>query len=182
MAAQPLKEALTDTIASIEKDPRKARTVFRASCDLEDGVRCSVKVRDFEPLIIDEPASLGGSDSGMNPVELVLAALGTCQQIVYAAYAAVMGLKLDNVSVEVKGRIDLRGLFGMGEDTPPGYEQIQFETTISSPEPEEKIQQLISLAESRCPVLDIITRPIPVTGKVLLNGATVHAQAWVQEA
>ena len=49
-------------------------------------------------------------------------------------------------------------------------------------EPEDKIQELITLAESRCPVLDIITRPIPVKGKVLLNGAPVHEQAWVQEA
>lgn len=147
MAQDKLKEALTDTIETIQKDPRKARSVFRASCTLEEGVRCSVQVRDFEPIVIDEREALGGTDEGMNPVELVLGALGTCQQIVYAAYASVMGIQLDEVSVDVKGQIDLRGLFGMDEDTPPGYSEIRFETNLSSPEPEERIQELIDIVE-----------------------------------
>ena len=45
-------------------------------------------------MLVDEPRDIGGSDEAINPVELVLVALGTCQEIMYAAYAAVMGIQV----------------------------------------------------------------------------------------
>jgi uncharacterized OsmC-like protein len=181
MGQEDLKTALTTTIASIQKDPKSSKVVFRANTCLEDGVRCSVQVRDFEPLTIDEPAELGGTDAGMNPVELILGALGTCQQIMYAAYASVLGITLEEVSVSCKGHLDLHGLFGLDEQVPAGYSEVRFETQLKSPEPQEKILQLVEVVESHCPVLDILVRPIPVKGKAFLNGEEVHSQEWVVE-
>jgi putative redox protein len=175
-----LKDALTATIAGIQEDARAGRVVFRADTCLEEGVRCSVKVRDFEPLVVDEPQGLGGTDAGMNPVELILGALGTCQQIMYAAYAAVLGVELTELSVRCKGHLDLHGLFGLDEEVPPGYTEIRFETRIESPESEEKILQLIETVESHCPVLDVLVRPIPVHGRALLNGEEIHRQEWAR--
>jgi putative redox protein len=178
MSQELLKNALTETIAAIQKDPKTSKAVFRAECSLEEGVRCSVRVRDFEPLIVDEPTELGGGDTGMNPVELILGALGTCQQIMYAAYAAVLGVRLDSLSVQCKGNLDLHGLFGLDAEVPPGYTEIRFETRIESPEPEERVLQLIETVESHCPVLDILVRPIPIRGKAFLNGIEVHQGEW----
>lgn len=59
-------------------------------------------------LVVDEPPDLGGSDAGPNPVELVLAALGTCQEITYRAYATTLGIPLERVSVNLTGTIDLK--------------------------------------------------------------------------
>lgn len=179
---EALKTALTEVIAGIKKDPKSSKAVFRADCSLEEGVRCSVKVRDFEPLTVDEPQVLGGGDAGMNPVELILGALGTCQQIMYAAYAAVLGLEIEELSVQCKGNLDLHGLFGLDENVPPGYSEIRFETNVKSPESKEKILQLVEIVESHCPVLDIVVRPIPVRGKALLNGEVIHSQEWGAQA
>jgi len=175
---EDLRKSIVSLAAALERDPKSAKVAFRATTSLEDGVRCSVQVREFAPLVVDEPPALGGTDAGMNPVELVLSALGTCQQIVYAAYASVMGIRLDEVSVDCKGHLNLRGLFGIGSEARPGYSEVRFETSITSPEPADRIQELVALAESRCPVLDILTRPIPVRGSVVLNGEHIHQQAW----
>ena len=169
-----LKSTLLQTIQEIKQKPSSGQVVFRADTKLLDGVRCSAKVRDFEEIFVDEPPSLGGNDSSMNPVELILAALGTCQEIMYAAYASVMDIKLNSVSVEVKGKLDLKGLFGMDENIPAGYSSISYVTNISSPEAEEKIEQLVQAVESHCPVQDTLSRPIPVTGKVLLNNNALN--------
>lgn len=179
MPQETLKTALTDTITTIQKNPSKGKVVFRASSCLDDGVRCSVRVREFEPLVIDEPEVLGGTDAGMNPVELVLGALGTCQQIMYAAYASVMGIQFDELSVECRGNLDLRGLFGLDSSVRPGYSEVRFETRITSAEPVERIRELAEAVESHCPVLDIMVRPTPVRGKVVLNGEPVHQQEWI---
>jgi putative redox protein len=52
---------------------------------------------------------LGGADTAPNPVEYILAALGSCQEITYRLYADALGIPLNGVSVELTGAIDLRG-------------------------------------------------------------------------
>lgn len=170
-----LKETLLKTIEGIQKNPDTAKVVFRAETQLVDGVSCTAKVREFDELIIDEPPALGGVDKGMNPVELIAAALGTCQEIMYAAYASVMDIKLDAVSVDVKGRLDLRGLFGLDTSVPAGYGNISYVTQISSQEDNEKIEKLVKAVESHCPVLDTLERPIPVSGTVFHNETELEA-------
>lgn len=164
-----LKATLLQTIEEIKKNPNSAQVVFRANTQLLDGVRCSAKVREFDEIYVDEPPSLGGNDSSMNPVELILAALGTCQEIMYAAYASVMDIKLDAVKVDVKGKLDLQGLFGMNDKIAAGYSGISYITRLSSEESAEKIAALVQAVEAHCPVQDTLMRPIPVKGEVLLN-------------
>ncbi|MGH8670427.1 MAG: OsmC family protein [Burkholderiales bacterium] len=174
MSQAKLKETLQKTMAGIKSNPRAAKVVFRAQTQLDKDVRCSAKVRDFPPMAVDEPPSLGGADAAMNPVELMLVALGTCQEIMYAAYAAVMGIELDEVKVDVKGYLDLRGLFALDENVAAGYTKIQFETRIKSSADPEAIKKLADMVENHCPVLDTLTRAVEVSGKVTLNEGSVY--------
>ena len=176
MSQEALKAALTGTMEAFGKNPNSAKLVFNAKTRLEEGVRCSATVRNFEPMGVDEPPELGGKDTAMNPVELMLVALGTCQEIMYAAYAAVMGIELDSVTVDVKGYLDARGLFGMAE-VPAGYDKIRFDTNISSSASPEQIRQLIETVEAHCPVLDTLTRSVETTGSSYLNGETIDTAA-----
>jgi len=95
-----------------------------------------------------------------------LASLGACQEIIYSAFAAIHGIKLDSVKVEVKGNINLQGLFGLDKNASAGFTDISYETTIQSSASESEIKNLIELVENHCPVLDTLQRPIPITGKV----------------
>lgn len=64
----------------------------------------------------DQAAPLG-EDSGPSPVELVLAALGACQEVVYGVHARLLGIPLEPVTVAVEAEIDLRGFFGGSRGT-----------------------------------------------------------------
>lgn len=174
MSQKDLQNTLLSTIESIKQDPTKAHAVFNATTKLENGVCCSANVRDFPTLTIDEPPALGGNDSGMNPVELVLAALGTCQEIMFAAYAAVIDVQLDEVSVNVSGDLDLHGLFALDESTPAGFHTIEFDVHIQSPSAPETVRQLINMVQAHCPVLDIVRRPVTTNGRAHLNGAMIY--------
>lgn len=173
-SAGDLKERITAFIAAIRDDPALARVTFKASTQLEDGLRCSGRARNLPPIVIDEPRRIGGTDLGMNPVELLLCALGACQEIMYSVYASIMEIELDELQVSCRGKLDLQGLFGI-RDIPAGLTEIEFETHIKSPASKESIVALIERAERSCPIMDTITRPIRSTGKAFLNGTEIHA-------
>ena len=175
MSQESVKQALMSTIEAIQKNPKCSNAVFRASTDLIEDVRCSARIREFAPMSVDEPAALGGTDVAPNPVELVLAALGTCQEIMYSAYASVMGIELTKVSVDVKGYLDLKGLFGMDESVPAGFRKICYETSLESPADSETLRKLVQVVESHCPVYDTLARAVEVTGSVSINGKTEGA-------
>jgi len=175
MSQNALKLALERNITALQDHPAGARLLFKARSRLLDGVRCSAEVRDFPPIIIDEPPELGGGNAGPNPVELILVALAACQEIVYAAYAAVLGVPLEGVEVTAKGHLDLRGLFGLGDSVPVGYQKVTFETALESPADLSTIRELVARVEAHCPVLDTLIRPIEVAGTVTVNGALLDA-------
>jgi len=133
---------------------------FKATAHLQDGVKVKTTARNFE-LIIDEPESLGGTDTGMNPVEALLASLGACQSIVARVYAPKFGVKLDDFRVDVEGELDLDGFFNKS-DVRPGYSDIRYTFTIKTDSPKEKVEEFVRFLESKCPVGDTIANPVNV--------------------
>ena len=165
--------ALATTVGEVRTHLRGASegqttATFHAATRLLGGVTTAARIRQFD-LTIDEPVQLGGSDSGPNPVEVVLAALGTCQEIVYAVYAATLGIPIGELAIDVEGDLDPRGFFGVA-DVAPGFSAVRYNVRIQSSAPPERIRTLVETVNQHCPVLDILQRPLPVDGIVELNG------------
>ncbi|MDH5606199.1 MAG: hypothetical protein OEY93_04875 [Anaerolineae bacterium] len=57
------------------EDIQKHQVTNRARGEMIDHAAAHVYVRDFEPIISDEPPSRGGHDQGPSPLEYILAAL-----------------------------------------------------------------------------------------------------------
>jgi len=175
MSQADVKEALLTTINNLKENPSSSTVVFRAETKWVEDVLCSASIREFPAFFVDEPPELGGQDSASNPVELVLAAFGTCQEIMYSAYASVMDIKLESVKVNVRGYLDLKGLLGLDENVPPGFKRISFETQITSEANEDDLRELIDTVENHCPVLDILSRTQDITGSASVNGKRITA-------
>jgi uncharacterized OsmC-like protein len=157
--AQPIP--LPDVIADIRQHPDHGRLTLTTSGEILDGVRCRATIRQHE-LGIDEPMGIGGTDTGPNPVEIVLAALGTCQAITYRVWAALLEIRLDDVRFETEGDIDLNGFLGLSESTRPGLERIRHTVTLIGPESEARYRELADAVDRHCPVLDIVANPLQV--------------------
>ena len=171
-----LKELIAETQAKFAAEPDAAKATFETRSTLQDGLRSNVSIRQHA-LTVDEPEVLGGNDSGPNPVELILASLGTCQEITYRAYATAMGIPLDNVSVTVEGDIDLRGFFAVDESVRAGYQKIRATVHLESSAGEEQLQQLRDVVNAHCPVLDIVAKPVPVELTLKITQPPVKAAA-----
>lgn len=139
-------------------------TKFEAKLSAKEGLHVSSKIRTHR-LEIDEPKEIGGTDKGPNPVELLLVALGGCQEIVLQFYAEKLGVKVKSVESTVEGNLDLGGFLG----TPgvrPGFQNVKAITKLKAEGDPEKIKQLVKIAEERCPVLDILKNGVPVEVRI----------------
>lgn len=158
---EELRKVIADTQARYKADPTEAQVTFRSESVLQSGLQSHVSMRDHK-LTVDEPEVLGGKDTGPNPVELILGALGSCQEITYRAYATALGIPLDEVSVTLDGDIDLRGFFGVDDSVRPEYGAIRGTVHLTSTAPEADLEMLRGAVNAHCPVLDILTKGVPV--------------------
>ncbi|MCF6321206.1 MAG: OsmC family protein [Rhizobiaceae bacterium] len=151
--------------AKIQEEPSVAETKWSAEVNWKGGFRSEAKIRDFSPTVSDEPPSLGGSDTGPNPVEQVLAALGNCLAVGYAAGATMAGIKLNNLSIKVDGDLDLHTFLGL-KDGNAGFSNILVSVDIDSDASSEALQELHKNVTATSPVGHTLSRSVPVDIKL----------------
>lgn len=145
-----------------------AVTTIKSKTFLKENVLVETEVRGHK-VIIDEPTDLGGTDKGMNPVELLLSALGACQSIVARTSAKKFDIDLQNFWVELEGDIDMDGMLGKS-DVRPGFQTIRYTFHIETSAPEEKIEAYKSFIEAHAPVVDTIANTVNlVSSKVVVE-------------
>lgn len=176
-------DQLFGTINAIKDMPGLARFRFRASNRWVNGGHNTTTVKDFygagqedtsrtTPFVMDadEPAVLLGEDNGANPVEYVMAALAGCLTTSLVYHAAAQGITIESVESSYEGELDLHGFLGLSDKVRNGYESLNVTFRIKADAPEEKLRELVELAQRRSPVFDIVSNPVPVT--VQLANAT----------
>lgn len=133
-----------------------AKTTFKAQMAWSgQGLYCEGDTRGFK-VAVDEPKSLGGTDKAMNPVELLLCALGGCMSICASAFARTAGVDLKGFHVDLEGDLDPAGFQGRNPEVRKGFQQVRYHMHIESPSPAENIERLKKMIEERCPVSDTL--------------------------
>lgn len=168
MSSTAPADALGQLIGALTATPAHARATFAATASLERGLQVDVHARQHT-IAIDEPPTLGGTDLGANPVEVVLGGLIACQAISYQVWAAKLGVALDSVRIEAEGDIDLLGFFGIDDDVRPGFGDIRLKVRLAGPEDAAQYTALADAVDAHCPVLDNLRNPVPVT-RTLVEG------------
>jgi uncharacterized OsmC-like protein len=165
---------LFETVGAIKGNPEIAKFNFRAKGKWINGGHNRTTIKDFygacqtfdrsQPFVFekDEPPVLLGEDHGANPVEYALAALNGCLTTSLIYHAAAQGIKIDEVESTLAGDLDLHGFLGMDESIRNGYEKIRVTFKIKSDATEQKLRELVELAQKRSPVFDIVSHPTPV--------------------
>lgn len=132
-----------------------AREIFRSSVEWTGSGVKSIATSGKHQVAIDEPPSLGGTDEGPNPVELILAGLGGCLNVLLTAFAPRYDVEIESLTIRVEGDLDPDGFLEKAP-VPFGFQEIRYEIDLASNSPREKIDQLIEHAERVCPVKDTL--------------------------
>lgn len=89
-------------------------------------------------------------------------------------YGHMLKMKIDKVRMHVIARYKVEG--SVLNDTIQA-EMVGVETRLQldSPEPPEKVARLVRNAEKGCFVMQGLLRPVPITGRTVLNGQVLPA-------
>jgi uncharacterized OsmC-like protein len=124
-----------------------------------------VKARGFE-MVIDEPADLGGTNEGANPVEFILAAFCGCINVMAHVIAKELNFELRSVKINMSGNLNPERLFGTSFEDRAGYKGIDVVVEPDCDASPEVLATWLEKIEDRCPVSDNLRNTTPVNLKI----------------
>jgi uncharacterized OsmC-like protein len=150
---------LREYVAGIERDPAKAERRPALTATWTGGDRSKVTIAG-KTMAVNEPGTLG-------PMQLVLAAIAGCEIDVIATHATLMGVEIEELTVEVQGEFDVRSYLGISGAPPSGYERISYTARLRAPSiSDHQLARLTEAVERASPVGDTLVRSVPLVGRI----------------
>jgi uncharacterized OsmC-like protein len=87
-------------------------------------------------------------------------------------WAARLGVPIESLDVEVEADYDRRGELGVSDEVPPGYTQVRYSVSVTSPAPEEQVRNVIDTADRYSPYRDVYARAHDVRRSALIIRGT----------
>lgn len=163
--------ALMATIGAVKAAPALGKFQFRSKNQWMGGGHNQSTIKGFygagkeddtrtEPFVFDadEPPVLIGGDTGANPVEFVLHALGACLTTTMVYHAAARGIEIEAVDSELEGDLDVRGFMGLSDEVRKGYQTVRVNMRVKSDAKPETLAELAKFS----PVYDVVSSSLPV--------------------
>ena len=161
-----VREAQAPLRARYKTDPSSAAVIDRGRSSGHD-VRDPFHARTIpqgasEPFVVAVHRGHGGPHDAATPGDMLCAAFACCYELTIRMVAAVMGLELTMLEVEVEGDVDLRGSLGM--PAPVAFQRMRARTRVairSGGQPE--IDRLLAMSQQCC-----------VVGQTLASGVAIE--------
>ncbi len=129
-----------------------------------DGFKTDVRA-GRHTLVADEPRSVGGTNAGPSPYDLLSAALATCTSMTLHMYAAHKKVDLESVTVRVKhGKIHAQDCEDCESDT-GRIDEFQRSIALQGPLSEAQRSRMLEIAD-KCPVHRTLEGEIKVRSKL----------------
>jgi uncharacterized OsmC-like protein len=171
-------DTLKATDQLIRETPALGKCVLKVKSTWQRGTKTQVTVAEWYAggnnmavpprrftIMVDEPEALGGVDGAPLPPEVLLAALAGCVTSGTATNAALFGVPIDGIEIDMEGHIDVRGMLGHDKSVRNGITDINYTVTIQSSAPEDKVRKCKETIDRKSPVRDTLANPVNITSK-----------------
>lgn len=159
-AKEPLERARR---LFLERPAAARRPNTTATAVWRDGLLCEVAGPAGEKAVTDMPEPMGGGGIGSNPGWLLRAGMASCAATAIAMRAAMLGIALRRLEVNVESESDARGLVGI-PDVATALGDMRMSITIGADNTDEAtLRELAAWGEAHSPVSCTLRARPPVT-------------------
>lgn len=179
-------KALKDLTKALKDNPKAGQTTFFSSTKWQDGMKSATSIQGYmvdgqmkkqhERIFMlqgDEAAEIGGTDTAPGAVEEMMYAVGTCIVAAANANAALSGVKLTKMEVDLQSDIDMHGLLALDPNVRPGLLQLRTKITIAGDADEATLKKIAMFGYNFSPVSDTVRHGVTnaVVPDIVVEGA-----------
>lgn len=121
-----------------------------------------------EVIEIDSPSFLGGGGNRLGPMGYCVAGITSCFITTFVSILSSQGIKLSKLHIKAECNINFAKTFDISDE--PITEGINFEIDVEGEDKnttdKQKLQQLVTMAEERCPAIYSMSHIIKVNAKL----------------
>jgi uncharacterized OsmC-like protein len=165
-------DKISQTIANGKKDKQSLRKPIKMqgewNLDPSKGYQFRTELsyeKGKEVIEIDSPSFLGGDGNRLGPMAYCVAGITSCFIATFTSVAATQGIRLTKLNVNTDCMINFAMTFDITEE--PITEGINFQIEAESNNADkEKLQELVKMAEERCPAVYSMSHEIKVSAQI----------------
>ena len=114
---------------------------------------------------IDSPSFLGGNGNRLGPMAYCVAGITSCFIATFVTVASSKDISLSKLNVAAQCNINFAKTFDVADE--PITEGIEFQIEVESPNADkQRLQEIIRLAEERCPAMYSMKHEIKVNAMI----------------
>ena len=173
-------DALKETMEQVKADPGRGVAGFHVTTAWQGGTQSETRVRDWSlggrrlakdfTIRIDEPCELLGENTAPNPQEVLMAALNACMMATYVAACSMQGIELEQLEIETRGELDLRGFLGLDKKVKPGYDAIDYTVRIKGNGTPRQFEAVHQWVMATSPNYWNLANPVSLRPKLIVEG------------
>ena len=172
-------DALRRLAGDVAAQPTRGIVGFQVTTGWKGGTRSESRVegwkfggqhkrKDFV-ISSDEPHELLGGNTAPNPQELLMASLNACMLVGFVAGAAMEGIRLESLSIETTGELDLRGFLGIDPAVKPGYDTLHYVVRIRGDGTPEQFRKIHESVMAHSPNRWNLAEPVRLTSDLRIE-------------
>lgn len=125
----------------------------------------------------DAAVDAGGYAEHPRPMDYLLGALASCQQMWCLRWAALNGKPLSGLAIEAESVFSWRGEY-LGE-TDAGMTELHVSYHVEGHGlSESDVREMADIVARRCPVMATFRRAVPIKERLALNGRALSLRLW----
>lgn len=109
----------------------------------------------------DFPPFLGGDGRAPTPLAYCFYGAMCCYGATFATQAAIAGVEIRDLRINLQLEVDFRTALGLGEFPP--ISEFRFTVDVATDAPESDVQRVKELADERCPAIWAMDNKVPYT-------------------
>lgn len=145
-------ENAQQTVEAIQQNPDLKMRDWAAEVTWKGGVKNEIKIREFSPILTDEPQPLGGTDEAPNPVEYLIGAAASCFAITFEVMASQAEITLEEVKVNITADLNAAVFLGI-EEGEGGILNPTIKISAKTSASKEEVEKIAKAAIGKSPVI-----------------------------